>query len=61
MLDKAAHFNNLSLPVYFIGFVLFISLGYMVKYPLLKVVESSSRDVAVSIMLFSVVFLCRNS
>ena len=60
MLDKAAHFNNLSLPVYFIGFVLFISLGYMVKYPLLKVVESSSRDVAVSIMLFSVVFAAGN-
>ncbi|MDM5225758.1 hypothetical protein QUF73_05985 [Cytobacillus sp. NJ13] len=55
MLDKAAPFNNLSLPVFFIGFVLFISFGYLLKYPLLKVVELSSRDVAVSIMLFSVV------
>ncbi|USK46602.1 hypothetical protein [Cytobacillus oceanisediminis] len=55
MLDKAAPFNILSFPVFFIGFVLFISLGYLLKYPLLKVVESSSRDVAVSIMLFSVV------
>ncbi|MCS0652625.1 hypothetical protein [Cytobacillus firmus] len=55
MLDKAIPFNNLSLPVFFIGFVLFISFGYLLKYPLIKVVESSSRDVAVSIMLFSAV------
>ncbi|MDF2040075.1 hypothetical protein P2R12_24325 [Cytobacillus oceanisediminis] len=55
MLDKAAPFHNLSLPVFFIGFVLFISFGYLLNYPHLKVVESSSRDVAVSIMLFSVV------
>ncbi|MEK3854781.1 hypothetical protein [Cytobacillus sp. FSL H8-0458] len=55
MLDKAVPFNNLALPVFFIGFVLFISFGYLLKYPILKVVESSSQDVAVSIMLFSVV------
>ncbi|WP_235192303.1 hypothetical protein [Cytobacillus firmus] len=55
MLDEAVPFNNLALPVFFIGFVLFISFGYLLKYPILKVVESSSRDVAVSVMLFSVV------
>ncbi|XIH32755.1 hypothetical protein C1N70_10695 [Cytobacillus firmus] len=55
MLDKAIPFNNLSLPVFFIGFMLFISFGYLLKHPLIKVVESSSRDVAVSIMLFSAV------
>ncbi|MBG9550464.1 hypothetical protein HUN92_13270 [Bacillus firmus] len=55
MLDKAASFSNLSLPVFSIGFMLFISFGYLLKYPFLKVVESSSRDVAVSIMFFSVV------
>ncbi|KON88657.1 hypothetical protein AF332_18815 [Sporosarcina globispora] len=55
MLDKAVEFNNLSLPFFFIGFVLFISFGYLLKHPFLKVVESSSRDVATCIMLFSVV------
>ncbi|MCM3706792.1 hypothetical protein M3205_13815 [Cytobacillus firmus] len=55
MLDKIILFTNLSIPIFFSGFVLFISFGYLLKYPVLKVVKSSSRDVAVTSMLFSAV------
>ncbi|MBT2688204.1 hypothetical protein J7I93_08420 [Bacillus sp. ISL-47] len=54
MLDRAIDFKNFILPVFFIGFVLFISMGYLVKHHMLKVIESSSRDVGNSIMVFSI-------
>ncbi|WP_394140694.1 SCO7613 C-terminal domain-containing membrane protein [Cytobacillus oceanisediminis] len=54
MLDQAFGFKNFILPVFFIGFVLFISIGYSLKHPMLKVIDSSSRDVGNGIMVFSI-------
>lgn len=56
ILDKAFEFNHLTLPVFMIGFVLFVTFGYALKLPLLKVIVESSRDVSLVVMLLSILF-----
>lgn len=53
MINQILNFNHFTLPIFFIGFLLFISFGYFVKHPLLNVITLSSRDVGNAIMLFS--------
>ncbi|MBT2692457.1 hypothetical protein [Bacillus sp. ISL-55] len=47
-------FENLVLPIYFIGFVLFILTGWLVKLKYLQSIKTSSRDVGMLIMLFMI-------
>ncbi|MGV2938947.1 hypothetical protein AB5I83_05100 [Mesobacillus sp. LC4] len=43
--------EHLSLPIYFIGFALFMLLGWPLKLRSLQVIKTSSRDVGIVIML----------
>ena len=43
--------ENLSLPIYFIGFALFMLLGWLLNLRYLHVIKTSSRDVGIVIML----------
>jgi hypothetical protein len=43
--------ENISLPLYLIGFALFMLLGWLVKLRYLQVIKTSSRDVGILIML----------
>lgn len=54
MLDKVFDFNHLTLPIFMIGFVLFVTFGYVLKPPFFKVIVKSSRDVSLVVMLFSI-------
>jgi hypothetical protein len=51
-IEKWIVFDNLVLPMYFIGFVLFILAGWQVKMKYLQAIKTSSRDVGMVIMLF---------
>ncbi|WLR57051.1 hypothetical protein LC048_09365 [Mesobacillus subterraneus] len=53
-IGKWTGFENLVLPTYFIGFILFILAGWMVKMKDLQVIKTSSRDVGMVIMLFMI-------
>jgi hypothetical protein len=53
-LGKWIGFENLVLPIYFIGFILFILAGWLVKVKYLQVIKTSSRDVGMVIMLFMI-------
>jgi hypothetical protein len=44
-------FNNLILPIYFIGFILFTIFGWKLQTNYLAVIKTSSRDVGMAIML----------
>ncbi|MBT2683513.1 hypothetical protein [Bacillus sp. ISL-37] len=46
--------ENLVLPIYFIGFILFILAGWLVKMKYLQAIKTSSRDVGMVIMLFMI-------
>ncbi|MBT2680886.1 hypothetical protein J7E38_17995 [Bacillus sp. ISL-35] len=47
-------FENLTLPLYFIGLVLFMTSGWLLQLKQLQVIKTSSRDVGLLIMLFMV-------
>jgi hypothetical protein len=50
-IDKALGLDDLTLLVFFIGFVLYISFGFLLRrIPLLRVIGNSSRDVGIVIM-----------
>ncbi|MBT2639601.1 hypothetical protein [Bacillus sp. ISL-39] len=53
-IGKYIGFENLVLPIYFIGFILFILAGWLVKMNYLKAIKTSSRDVGMMIMLFMI-------
>lgn len=53
-IGKYFGFENLVLPIYFIGFILFILAGWLVKMNYLQVIKTSSRDVGMMIMLFMI-------
>jgi hypothetical protein len=46
--------ENLVLPIYFIGFILFILAGWLVKMKYIQAIKTSSRDVGMVIMLFMI-------
>jgi hypothetical protein len=54
MLNEIIHLENIIIPVFMIGFVIYISFGYIINHPLLKVIQLSSRDVGITIMFFSI-------
>ncbi|UYZ20069.1 SCO7613 C-terminal domain-containing membrane protein [Mesobacillus jeotgali] len=53
-IGKYIGFENLVLPIYFIGFILFILAGWLVKMNYLQTIKTSSRDVGMLIMLFMI-------
>ncbi|GAM13071.1 hypothetical protein [Mesobacillus selenatarsenatis] len=53
-IGKWIGFENLVLPIYFIGFILFILPGWLVKMKYLQAIKTSSRDVGKVIMLFMI-------
>ena len=53
-IGKWTGFENLVLPIYFIGFILFILAGWLVKMHYLQAIKTSSRDVGMVIMLFMI-------
>ncbi|MBT2644921.1 hypothetical protein J7I80_22130 [Bacillus sp. ISL-41] len=53
-IGKYFGFENLVLPIYFIGFILFILAGWLVKMNYLQAIKKSSRDVGMMIMLFMI-------
>lgn len=53
ILGKIFEFNHLMFPIFMIGFILFVTCGYLFKHPLIQVISKSSRDVSFVIMLFS--------
>ncbi|MFT9599330.1 SCO7613 C-terminal domain-containing membrane protein [Mesobacillus sp.] len=53
-IGKWIGFENLVLPIYFIGFILFILAGWLVKINYLQAIKTSSRDVGMVIMLFTI-------
>ncbi|MCM3575029.1 hypothetical protein M3172_17675 [Mesobacillus subterraneus] len=53
-IGKYIGFENLVLPIYFIGFILFILAGWLVKMNYLQAIKTSSRDVGMLIMLFMI-------
>lgn len=51
-LDYIIEFENITLPLYLIGFVLFMIAGWQLKLKQMEVIKTSSRDVGMLIMLF---------
>ncbi|EIJ81353.1 hypothetical protein PB1_00370 [Bacillus methanolicus PB1] len=54
-LDFIFHFDTFILPVFFIGFLLFIIFGTFMKIPQLDVIKESSRDVGLAVMSLAIV------
>ena len=53
-LDRWFDFETFILPIYFIGFTLFTVFGWLLKAKYLKVIQTSSRDIGMIIMLFTI-------
>ncbi|WP_079509117.1 hypothetical protein [Mesobacillus jeotgali] len=49
-------FDNLALPVYFVGLILFMTAGWLIKFKPIQRIRNSSRDVGLLIMLLTVLF-----
>ena len=54
ILNKIFVFERIMLPIFLIGFLLFLIFGYVLKQKFIKIILASSRDVGIGIMLFSV-------
>ncbi|WHX38629.1 hypothetical protein QNH36_13045 [Mesobacillus sp. AQ2] len=53
-LQNWIQFENLTLPLYLIGLVLFMTFGWLLQHKQLQVIKTSSRDIGLLIMLFMV-------
>jgi hypothetical protein len=53
-LDSWLNFDSLTLPIYFIGFILFTVFGWKLEIKYLKSIQTSSRDIGMLIMLLTV-------
>lgn len=56
MLDQKVQFEALNLPIFLIGFALFILFGYFIKVKYLSIIQNSSRDIGIAVMCFSIFF-----
>ncbi|MBU8878696.1 hypothetical protein BGM26_06790 [Bacillus sp. FJAT-29790] len=54
LLDQVVHFDHFIMPVFMIGFMVCLLLGYWQKQPILLIIKKSSRDVGFAIMLFAI-------
>lgn len=54
IIHKIFVISNIMLPIFMIGFVLFIVVGCFVKHPLINMIHASSRDIGLAIMFFSI-------
>ncbi|WP_221567017.1 DUF2157 domain-containing protein [Alkalihalobacillus sp. TS-13] len=54
-IDQWIQFDTFLLPAFFIGFILLVCFGYILKFPLLQVIRNSSKDVGISIMLVTII------
>lgn len=54
-LDLIFHFETFLLPIFFIGFLLFLIFGTFIKIHQLDVIKESSRDVGLAVMSLAIV------
>lgn len=55
VLSGTTPFGGLSLPIFFVNFILFVDLKCLLGCPLLGIIRSDSQSITIDVVLFSII------